>query len=126
MSDKPEKKEQEKPKYPYVEFARIKKLSGKDEKGNEFFGKEERETWFLNVTGVHNQVDKLNKFKRRGSIVVGYGNLDAPPYPKEDTYKDMRNACKAEMGVGLDSRLFEKEVAGGLDSKVKREQAARS
>ena len=60
---------------------------------------------YLNVGGVHNQVSKLSKFQRGGSVIVGYGNLDPNPKNGDDKYIAMREAVDLATGKGVDARL---------------------
>lgn len=108
-----------KPKFPYVEFKKIKKIGKKDEKGIEKI-EEQPETWYLNIAGTHNQIPCIQNYVNKGCKVIGYGNLESKDPRK---FLDVKNYVNGITGKNVDKRLLvDDEPEHALEQKVANER----
>lgn len=119
------------PTFPYLKFKKMKKHSFRDKEGSESHADDPRnakpEFWYLNVSGVHNQPDKILKYERQGSILVGYGNLR---HKDPDKFTAIKALCDLRLGKKVDPRLAALDdgpvIVDALSEKVDNEQKRRT
>lgn len=117
----------EKP-FPYVKFACMKRVGGRDPNTNEEKIKEVPSVWYLNVRGCHNQVTRIVDLIKLGNKVLGYGNLNNSrkmrngievPFEKFDAIRDLIDGIT---GKRHDARLEQfEENPKALEQKVANE-----
>lgn len=83
-------------KFPYATFRRVAKHVEKDRSI-----REEVEEVKIRIDGVHGTLESLREFKKKGMLLIGYGNLN----PGKDA--QLLGTLKLELGEMLDPRLNE-------------------